>query len=260
MRQKLGQHFLQNENLLRRIAGALGDPHDTSVIEIGPGHGELTDHLLAGQPSELIALERDPKLAADLQEHYADDPRVRVIEGDALDRLAALSCELKHYLLVGNIPYYITGFLLRTIGELEHKPERTLLLVQREVAERIVAEPPRMNLLSATVRAWAEPKLLEVVPPENFDPPPEVDSAVLRLETSQTVPTAELVAYMETVRGVFKQPRKTLLNNLREATGYDTEKTIEVMTRAGVSPNDRPQNLSVENLRAISTAIRGERW
>lgn len=260
MRQKLGQHFLENEKLLRRIVGALGELRDTSVVEIGPGHGELTDLLLAGRPSRLIALERDPKLAARLREDYENDPRVRIIEGDALEHLAALSRELQHYLLVGNIPYYITGFLLRTIGELEHKPERTLLLVQREVAERIVAEPPRMNLLAAMVQAWARPELLEAVSPENFNPPPKVDSAVLRLETSRVVPTPELAAYIETVRGVFKQPRKTLLNNLREATGYETERTLAVIERAGVSRNDRPQNLSVENLRAIATAIRDKRW
>lgn len=258
MRQKLGQHFLRDASLLLRIAGALGETRDATVIEIGPGHGELTVHLLALNIKKLIAIERDPSLAATLKTRYANDPRLEVVEGNALSLLASLVRGEEEYLIVGNIPYYITGFLLRTIGGLKKKPRRTLLLVQREVAERITAEPPKMNLLAAILRSWAKPELLEIVPRESFSPPPEVQSALLRLDSCPAIPESELDAYAKTARGIFAQPRKTILNNLLAATGCSAENTtlLLLLEECGVSPSERAQNLSVEQIHAISTAIR----
>jgi len=257
MGRRLGQHFLKDEQALAKITAVLKiGPHDT-MIEIGPGHGELTRHILAANPRKLIAIERDPRLAAALIDALPNN-KLEVVEGDALKILPQLTkpytLNPRPYKVVGNIPYYITGYLLRTLGELEPKPELIVLTIQKEVAERVCAAPPKMNLLAASVQFWAEPKIEFVIKSGAFSPPPKVASAVLRLKPS-AMENVDAKAYYRLIKTLFKQPRKTILNNMipfYTGSRNDLERTFKQLK---IDPSDRPQNLSVSSLCDMIKAI-----
>jgi 16S rRNA (adenine1518-N6/adenine1519-N6)-dimethyltransferase len=229
----------------------------------------------------MTAIEKDAELAGRLAERLAkarpdgksaSAGKVRVIQGDALTILPSLApaSPEEKYKIVGNIPYYLTGHLLRAISELAHTPERCVFMVQKEVAERVDAQPPHMNRLAASVQFWAAPKIIEMVGKQNFVPQPKVDSAILLLESvrrsgkdksmdKNILPAAN--RYYAAVRALFAQPRKTILNNLAAMQGEQGEKTgkeaaLRVLQAAGIDPALRPQNLTIENIAAIAAQIR----
>ena len=252
--QKLGQHFLKNTAALQLIVNTLDLKSNETIIEIGPGHGEL----IKNQKSETknlkwIAIEKDPGLAQQLKNTYEGNPQVEIVEGDALRilKLPAFGLHLSIFKLVGNIPYYITGHLLRILGELERKPALCVFTIQKEVAERIVAEPPRMNRLAASVQFWAEPKILKILPAEDFSPPPKVDSAIIKLEAKDQKSETEKEKYYRIMRMLFAQPRKTILNNL-EGERESKKEIIELLRTLNLDPNDRPQNLNIKDIASIA--------
>jgi 16S rRNA (adenine1518-N6/adenine1519-N6)-dimethyltransferase len=269
--QKLGQHFLKNKSVLDTIVGALALEKNDHVIEIGPGHGELTVPLLEASEKlgcHVVSIEKDHSLIAELAalQEKVNGGRFEIIEGDVLKILSeVVSKKLEAYTIVGNIPYYITGKLLRVISELERKPKRTVLMIQEEVAERICAVPPEMNRLAASVQFWADASIIVNVPRKDFSPPPEVDSAVILLETKEwalKLPSSlNSAPYYRAVRGIFAQPRKTLLNNIvamgdgSDANASGAEKKAKIADRLkkiGIDPEARPQDLSIEQIAAIA--------
>jgi len=258
MGRRLGQHFLSDEKVLRQIADLLEINSSDVVVEIGPGHGELTKEFrIQNLECRVIAIEKDEKLVQFLQQKFASDKNTEIIHGDALETLPLLIRNLKleirnsNYKVVGNIPYYITGYLLRILGELEHKPELIVLTVQKEVAERICVNPPKMNLLAASVQFWATPTIAGVVNRKAFNPPPEVDSAIIKL-VPKTVDKKAVKRYYELIKIIFKQPRKTILNNLSAGLEIPKEEAVKRLTEQGIKPDMRPQNLSVEDLLNLS--------
>lgn len=258
--QKLGQHFLKNSSVLQRIAQSLELEKNDEVIEIGPGHGELSNHILAIAPEgvHLTVIEKDRLLAAKLYDTLAEK-NVDIVNGDALHELAPLIAKFvssnKRFKLVGNIPYYITGHLLRTMGELTPRPDRSVLLIQKEVALRIAAKPPDMNRLAASVQFWAEPRVLMTVSRRDFSPPPKVDSAVILLQAKASTPLPhDQKAYDQALKALFAQPRKTILNNLQHSL-QSREKAEGIFRALAISPNARPQDLSVEQIFAIGKML-----
>ena len=257
--KKLGQHFLTNKTKLQKIVGALDLRADDSVIEIGPGHGELTNELrIKNYELKIIAIEKDEELVRYLQEKFAQDKNIEIIEGDILKILPEFAKSRK---IVGNIPYYITGHLLRIIGELKNKPSLVVLTVQKEVAERICApsqtntgKKGRMNLLAASVQFWAEPEIIDYIPKTDFQPQPEVDSAIIKLAIGNQS-LANSKDYYELIKIIFKQPRKTILNNLR-ATNKTKEEIIKILGELKINPADRPQNLSVEQIKELAGRLK----
>ncbi len=270
--QKLGQHFLRNTAVLEKIVGALALEDGDCVIEIGPGHGELTTPLAAAAHNkhcEITCIEKDHALIEDLKTLATNaDVNINIIEGDALKLLPKFPATK----IVGNIPYYITGHLLRVISELDQKPKRVALLIQKEVAERICAAPPEMNRLAASVQFWANATIIAHVPRKDFSPPPEVDSAVILLENKEFyaiatpdttpaildgAPAIDAALYYRAVRGIFAQPRKTLLNNLSSSASETRAKgdIIEQLKKIGIDPVARPQNLNIGQIIAIAKNI-----
>ncbi|HDY73246.1 MAG TPA: ribosomal RNA small subunit methyltransferase A [Candidatus Jorgensenbacteria bacterium] len=249
MRRRLGQHFLKNERKIKQFVDALDlEKHDI-VIEIGPGHGEVTKEIIhSGTFKKLVLIERDEKLATALRKKFSDDGRIEIVTDDALKILPQITKTLDAgtYKLVGNIPFYITGRLLRIISELEYKPTITILGIQKEVAERISAQPPRMNLLAASVQFWADAQIITTISRTDYQPQPEVDGAVIKLTTKeQKITTGETENYYKFIKTLFKQPRKTILNNLSaEITETTKEKVSVKLKRAGLDPGMRPQELS----------------
>ena len=253
--KKLGQHFLKNQSAIDVAIDALKMTDKDRVVEIGPGHGELTVPLLAAAANykdvSILSIEKDHSLIGPLTQLQEKESsgHFEIKEGDALNILPDLVATK----IVGNIPYYITGKLLRTIGELEHRPKRTVIMIQKEVAERICATAPEMNRLAASVQFWADASIITHVPRKDFTPPPEVDSAVILLATKQPASEDKLL-YYKTVRGIFAQPRKNLVNNIFEMRGKELskEKIFEFLQKIAIDPEARPQNLNIKEIVAIS--------
>jgi len=272
--RRLGQHFLKNNSAIEKIVAALELSVGETIVEIGPGHGELTFPLLEAckeKDCRIIAIEKDEELARKLVSYAARELRnVEIINGDVLKMLPALTRELtslRAYELVGNIPYYITGHLLRIIGELERKPARCVFTIQREVAERITAMPPRMdpltkknvgtgmNRLAASVQFWAEPEIVGFLGKNDFSPTPEVESAIILLKIKDKKSRIKDEYYYRAVRMLFAQPRKTILNNVaakNAGAGVGKEEIAEKLKSLGIDPEKRPQDLSVEEISLIA--------
>ncbi len=272
--QRLGQHFLKDRKALRKIVAALEIASRDTIVEIGPGHGELTKHLLAAGPKKIIAIEKDSKLVSGI-EYQVSSKRIKIIEGDALKILPLLNTKYlirdTRYKLTGNIPYYITGHLLRKISELEKKPKLVVLTIQKEVAERIVAEPPKMNLLAASVQFWGEPKILGYISKKSFRPQPKVDSAVIKISPYPVKPLRghgaspkqssqkEAEKYYRFIKILFKQPRKTILNNLREGFKLSQEEVERRLQKLNISPSLRPANLSMHDINKLALIFTDKR-
>lgn len=253
--QKLGQHFLKDKKVLERIASRVEPKTISTIIEIGPGHGELTEMLVAHYPqSKIIALERDTRLVESFEKKfYETSASVRL--GNALHILPDLVEKeiVGEYAVVGNIPYYITGFLFRILGELSKKPTSIVLLIQKEVAERVVAEKPDMNRLAASVQFWGKPEITLIVPPQAFRPAPKVHSAVITIIPKQEKNTISEEEYYETVRLLFAQPRKTILNNLSAA--ISKENSLKILEKLSIPPENRPQDLDISEIIEIAKTL-----
>lgn len=245
--------------VIKKIIGALNITQGDSVVEIGPGHGELAIPLarqLSTVGGRLLAIEKDGNLARNLILNGEGE----VVHADALIFLTSeIGPSHAAYKLTGNIPYYITGKLLRLISELPRRPERSVFTVQYEVAQRICAAPPRMNRLAASVQFWAKPKILATVPKKDFIPMPKVDSAVLLLE-SKDPPPIEPKRYYNAVRILFAQPRKNILNNISvpkaaDRALRDKETFKKQLFAIDVNPNNRPQDLTVTSIALIANIL-----
>ncbi len=263
-RPKLGQNFLTDQSAAQRIVAALADISARTVIEIGPGRGVLTA-LLAKRAARLIAIELDRVLAAQLRMKYAAQPRVEIIEADVLSvdfdalfrpppgALTGLTPTIEKVDLVGNIPYYITSEILLRLLEFPRRFATLVLLVQREVAERIAARPGSRDygLLSATTQLYAKVEKLFTLPPGAFAPPPKVHSTVLRLNIAPQferlrVPEAEFIGFLKLA---FGQKRKTLVNNLKAR--YPNKQIRAALQKAGIRADVRAEALSLEKAATV---------
>lgn len=257
-KKSLGQNFLLDKEKIKNIVAALELMDGDTVMEIGPGHGEVTKEIKhQNSKVKIIAIEKDERLAKTLREDTEISGNdIEVIPGDALKILPSLIKKLPfdvgNLKLVGNIPYYITGFLLRILSGLSRKPKIIVLTVQKEVAKRICAQPPKMNLLAASVQFWAKPEIVDFIPKEYFHPRPKVDSAVTKL-TPKIISREPKIAenYYKFIKILFRQPRKTILNNLLPKKG-DAAALAEKLRELKVNPSSRPQDLSAEDIARLS--------
>jgi len=246
IRKSLGQHFLNDQRVLGRIADALALTGGEVCIEIGPGRGALTD-LLLPRVRHLYAIEYDRALAEHLRRRYDGDARITVVEQDVLEvNLGELAGE--PYVVAGNVPYYITTPILFH-GLTRPRPERAVYLVQREVAERIVAPPGshEYGALSVNVQAVAAAELLLRVPAGAFRPPPKVQSAVVRIvpRSDPVVRAEEEDAFRTLVQGAFGFRRKQMRRVIRTLRSLDAESADATLSAAGIDPEARPETLSV---------------
>jgi 16S rRNA (adenine1518-N6/adenine1519-N6)-dimethyltransferase len=257
---KLGQNFLIDDNARRAIVDALGDITHRTVIEIGPGHGAITD-LLAPRCKRLIALELDRALAAELTFRFRTQPHVEIVNADVLNTdLAALLTPGESADVIGNLPYYITSdillqlFAAGTAGVLT----RAVLMMQREVADRVSASPGVRDygLLSATTQMSAQVDNLFTLPPSAFNPPPDVFSTVLRLHFLSRFKelSVDPQGFDKFLKQSFAQKRKTLSNNLR-AVGYTPDQLTAVWP-ADMPPQARAESLPLEPMAALYRALK----
>jgi 16S rRNA (adenine1518-N6/adenine1519-N6)-dimethyltransferase len=269
---KLGQNFLSDRGTAQKIVAALGNVSRETVLEIGPGKGMLTSLLAAGA-GKLIAIELDRVLAAQLRMKYAARPNVEIIEGDILKidlstllgprpgALAGLApAPPPKVQVIGNIPYYITSDILLRLFRYHAHFDKIVIMVQKEVADRIAAKPggAEYGLLSATAQLYAKVDKLFTVAPEAFAPPPKVHSAVLRLTVEPQFDRLKMPEreFSDFLKLSFGQKRKTLVNNLK--LRYDTEPVKAALKKAGVRPDARSETLPLEKAAAVFRMLQGK--
>ncbi len=242
--KRLGQNFLVDEVALRRIVEAAGVESGDAVLEIGPGLGSLTRYL-AVRASRVVAVEKDARLLPPLKSVLADYDNVRIVLGDILQIPAPSLMAAEDYLVVANIPYYITSAVFRHLLGSSPRPRRIVLTVQREVAERICAPPGKMSLLALSVQVYGEPRVAARVPAGAFHPVPKVDSAVVRVEMlpQPRIPAAQLPLFFRLAKAGFSQKRKTLLNALSGGMRWPKSVTRACLEAAAVAPAARAQSL-----------------
>ena len=256
----LGQHFLADARLRQRILEELICHAEDSWLEIGAGHGEMTVGL-AETGAAVVAVERDPKLAAALRARLAGFPRVRVLEGDILTTsLAALAREtgVTRWRVYGNLPYYITSPILQHLFAAIELVADIQVMVQREVAERLAARPHSRDYgyLSVLAQFHARPEILLPVPRGAFRPPPQVDSVLVRLEPpgeSAALGVADAETFLRFVGTCFRMKRKTLFNNLRGL--YDPERVRAALAAAGVEPRARAEELTLGDFARLARLL-----
>lgn len=270
---KLGQHFLSDSSAARRIGDALGDTSQATVLEIGPGRGALTS-ILAQRTRRLIAVELDKVLAAQLRMNLALSPNVEIIEGDILSvdfdsvfgpkpgmTRPGLNHEPERVRVAGNLPYFLTSDILLRLFEYRRYFELIVVMVQREVADRLAAKPghSEYGLLSATAQLYSKIENLFTLPPTAFAPPPKVHSSVVRLTMTPKlealgVDEGKFIAFLKLS---FGQKRKTLWNNLR--TEYESKQLRAGMEEAKIAANARAEELSLDEAAKLFRILNGAR-
>ena len=249
----LGQNFLQDPMALEEIVAAAEIQTTDTVLEIGPGLGSLTRYL-AVSAREVIAVELDKNLIVPLKAVLSPYQNVHIIQGDILKLAPGEVISETNYLVVANIPYYITSAVIRHLlapspnGDSASRPRRIVLTMQKEVAQRICAHPGDMSLLALSVQVYGAPRIAARIPAEAFFPAPKVDSAVLVVDIYPT-PLIEdelLNSFFKLIKAGFGQKRKTLRNSLSAGLHISPASAAEVLTRAGIDPQRRAETLSID--------------
>lgn len=246
-RKGLGQNFLTDPVVLDKVVAAAGVTAEDAVLEIGPGLGSLTRHL-ARAARQVTAVEIDGNLIPLLQQVLAAEHNVRVIHADFLELDSADIMGSDPYLVVANIPYYITSAILRHLLDSPNRPQRVVLTVQREVAERICAAPGDLSLLALSVQVYGSPRPVLRIPAGAFYPPPNVDSTTLRIDLypQPRIPAEQLDAFFRLAKAGFSQKRKTLRNALSGGLGWKPDQGAQLLQAAQIDPQRRAETLTIE--------------
>ncbi len=274
-RKKFGQHFLTDPRILESIADAAEVTAADTVLEIGPGLGHLT-HILARRAQRLVAVEVDAALAAHLQSEFANAANVRIVQGDFLTAAPhawilgadvwsaplfapppAEPGSAGAFKIVANLPYYITSAILRHVLEAPRKPQVIVAMVQREVAQRLTAQPPAMNLLAVSVQFFARARVIRHIAPGAFYPPPQVTSAVVRLDVYDPPLFADIAPahFFEIVRAGFGEKRKQLHNALTHNLKVEAREIAATLARAQIDPTRRAETLTLAEWCALARAL-----
>lgn len=265
-KKSLGQNFLQDESILNQIIESANISKEDVVVEIGPGKGVLTDKL-AKACKKVIAIELDDRLIPILEERFKEKNNIAIIHDDILKLNLPLLIE-QHVVLAGaykvvaNIPYYITAPIIRLFLETNYPPSEMILMVQKEVAERIVARPGEMSILAVAVQYYADAQYLLTVPREAFDPMPKVNSAVVKITRNLPIQKENLGPKMQDteetrrlfriVRAGFSAKRKTLANTISSSLHLDKKVVEDTLESLGFSKNTRAQELGVSDWKKLS--------
>jgi len=258
----LGQNFLVDKNVLGKIVDSANIKPSDFILEVGPGLGTLTQEL-ASKAKHVLAIEKDKTMIEILKETLKNYKNVEVISGDILklkiDELIA-NCKLKieNYKVVANIPYYLTSPLIRKMLETEFPPKDLVLMLQKEVAQRICSLPPNMSLLAVSVQFYAEAKIISTVSKNSFWPAPKVDSAIIKITPHPlSFPRKQEFReftdlFFQVVKAGFSQPRKQLVNNLSKTLKLSREEIIEWLTKNNINPTQRAETLSVDDWKNLT--------
>lgn len=255
-KRSLGQNFLLDDHHLARIADAARLSPTDNILEIGPGLGALTIHL-ARRAGHVVAVELDDRLIEFLRGQFGTLTHVEIVHGDILELDPAQVIARLPYKVVANLPYYITSPILRHLLECAAPPVEAVLMVQKEVAERICAEPGKLSILAVSVQFYAQPQIVHRVPAGAFTPAPKVDSAVLHLalRNEPAVPQVAPADFFRVVRAGFGQKRKQLGNSLSANLAMPKEQALAGLAAAHIDPRRRAETLSLDEWGNLTQAL-----
>jgi 16S rRNA (adenine1518-N6/adenine1519-N6)-dimethyltransferase len=255
-RKSLGQNFLHDPNMLDKIVHLAELKPDDRVLEVGPGTGLLTERLAAAV-EEVVAVEVDERLQPVLEDALAAYGNVRLIFQDILTVDVAGLFRPEPYVVVANVPYYITSAILRVLLENDHRPRRLVLTMQQEVAERLIAQPDDMSILSVSVQFFGRPQIVAHLKPSVFWPRPDVNSAVVRMDTYDTPPVDVLDSqtFFRVVRAGFGQKRKQLKNSISSGLNLSADDAAVLFELAGIDSRRRAETLTLEEWASLTRAF-----
>lgn len=256
-KKKFGQIFLVDKKVVKKIIETANLEKKDVVLEIGPGIGNLTAEL-AKEAKKVMAVEKDREMVKILKEKFKNEKNVEIVEGDIRDKMEKILVDFPSgYKVVANIPYYLTSFLIRKFLGAKKKPKEMVLMVQKEVAQRICSKPPKMNLLAVSVQFYAKPEIISFVSKNSFWPKPKVDSALLKISKIRNqIPKRFSNLFFKIVKAGFSQPRKQLVNNLSKMLKLKKEGVRIWLLKNGIKPNQRAENLDVENWIKLSKSLK----
>ena len=268
--KRLGQHFLINQKIFQRIVQTANLSKKDIVLEIGPGLGTLTQEL-AQRVKRVIAVEKDKRMVEILKDVLKDHQNIEIIHGDILSILRdflrdcpsdTVLLEQKDcirgtvpYKIVANIPYYLTSPLIRLLLESKNPPQEMVLLIQKEVAQRICAKPGKMSLLAVAVQFYSRPKIISYVSKKSFWPQPKVDSAIIKISQIKKPKNINIEKFFQIVKAGFSSPRKQLANNLSQKLNLPREQIKSALAECSLNTQARAENLSVEDWINLSSKL-----
>jgi len=264
--KRLGQNFLINKKMLQRIIQAANLSKKDIVLEIGPGSGTLTQEL-AQRVKKVIAIEKDKRMVEILKDALKDYKNVEIIHGDILKILRDCPSDTVllfqkdcirgtvPYKIVANIPYYLTSPLIRLLLESKNPPQEMVLLIQKEVAQRICAKLEKMSLLAVAVQFYSQPKIISYVSKKSFWPQPKVDSAIIKISQIKKPKNINIEEFFQIVKAGFSSPRKQLVNNLSQKLNLDREEIKKTLTECRLDIQVRAENLRVEDWINLSSKL-----
>jgi 16S rRNA (adenine1518-N6/adenine1519-N6)-dimethyltransferase len=252
-KKSLGQHWLKDREILGSIADAADIHSDDTVLEIGPGLGTLTSELLR-RADKVIAVELDDELVLKLPGQFPGK-NLEVVHQDILE--FDLSLLPKGYVVVANVPYYITSKIVQLLLSAENKPRQIVLLVQKEVAERLAAQAGDMSILAVSAQIFAKVSLGDVIRAEQFTPPPKVDSQVVILKTREEplVTGVDEKAFFRIVKAGFSAKRKKLRSSLSGGLGISKPEAEELLKKAQINPDARAESLTIQDWQALAKIV-----
>jgi 16S rRNA (adenine1518-N6/adenine1519-N6)-dimethyltransferase len=253
--KRLGQNFLVEESALQKVIQAADISPNDVILEIGPGLGSLTRHL-AIRARYVVAVELDQRLFPVLQQILSPFPNICLLQGDILQQNQAELIGTSAYLVVANIPYYITSAVIRHLLEPELKPRRIVLTVQIEVAKRICAGPGELSLLALSVQIYGQPIIATTIPAGAFYPPPKVDSAVIVIDTfsQPRIPAPLLTAFFQLIKAGFSQKRKTLRNALAGGLAWSPSRVSALLEISRIDPQRRAETITIQEWERLALA------
>jgi 16S rRNA (adenine1518-N6/adenine1519-N6)-dimethyltransferase len=257
--KRLGQNFLVDKSVLKKIFEPARLSENDIVLEIGPGIGNLTQEL-AKKVKKVIAIEKDPRMVEILKETLKDFNNIKIIQADILKienwkLIKNWKLKNENYKVIANLPYYITAPVLRKFLEIEKKPKLMVFLVQKEVAQKICAKVPKMNLLALSVQFYAQPKIIGYLSKKSFWPQPKVDSAILQIRKIQRKRKIDSERFFKIVKAGFRQPRKQILNNLSKMLKLDKEKLKSWLLKNNIQPSQRGETLKIKDWIHLSQSL-----
>ena len=256
--KRLGQNFLTDKTALKKVITAAELKPTDIILEIGPGTGILTQEL-AKRVKRVIAIEKDKRMVDILREEMKDFRNVEFINDDVLEIInyklfKNLKLEIRNsYKIVGNLPFYLTAPVIRKFLEGKNPPKEMILIIQKEVAQRICAKPPDMNLLAVAVQFYAKPKIISYISKKSFWPQPKVDAAIIKIprfpksQIYDWISETNKSLFFKIVKAGFSQPRKQLINNLSKKLKINKDKVKNWLLENGVPPTQRAETLTVED-------------
>lgn len=254
-KKSLGQNFLHDPNTLEKIVANAELLPDDNVLEVGPGTGLMTERL-ARVAHHVVAVELDDRLQPVLEENLAPFDNVQVIFQDILTVDVPSLMRPDPYVVVANVPYYITSAILRHLLENNHRPKRLLLTMQLEVAERLIAKPDDMSILTVSVQFFGQPRIVQRLKPSVFWPRPDVDSAVVRIDTYAQPPVdvPDEKLFFRVVRAGFGQKRKQLRNSISSGLRLEGGTAEQLFATSGIDSRRRAETLTLEEWAALTRA------